>query len=1344
MIISRTCTEIAPDEQRRIGVALAELRRHRAYVLLGEPGAGKSEAFTGEADATEGAYIPAREFIASAPKEAWRGKTLFIDGLDEVRAGSSGENTQLATIRKHLEALGRPSFRLSCREADWRGASDRDDLARTAPDGVIAVAHIEDLSDQDVLSLLQQNHGVANPQDFLNKAKDHRLDALLRNPQTLEMLAKAVQEKWPGSPAETYELACRKLVVEPNKRHRDALRNASFSADDLLDVAGHVCAVQLLSGIAGFSFDQDAADEQHPTLQSIGLSPSPVMNQALGSRLFDARGKEEQREPVHRRIAEFLGARYLAGQLKKGLPYGRLAALMTADGGIVSDLRGLHAWLAVHHAAERPRMIAADPLGIVLYGDLKSFGTTDKHRMLEALAWEAKRYPWFRSQDWESPPFGALASEDMAEDFRAILMNETRDEAHESLLDCALEAITHGEALPSLADALLVAVRDASHWPKNRKQALTAYVHVSRSAHGPLLTLLDDISSGRVEDTEDDLLGLLLRQLYPMHVPASRVLDYLHPRLRSNYFGTYKHFWGYEWLPKTPREDLPGLLDAFAARLRPAGNRHDDFDFNRMAGELLATGLEQAGDTASAEQLWNWLGIGKDEYDHSDLDKDATARIVDWLERRPQAYQALVRYALQHQISEADASRDFFRLDNRLHGAAMPRGVEKWCFAEAADISNAEIRGQLFSIGARSLLRHHDYTPRWVDELLAVRAQYANLQSEIDGWLQCEWSDWRKRHSERKFAQKKEKRGRIAEWSGFFRQHLPQIAAGTAQPKIMHDLAMVYFGRFYEAVGDDPIARLKAFFNNDAEITQAALSGLQKTLFRQDLPSVDEIATLQLKGRHHYIAEACLAGIESLNQGDDTAVLALPADVQSRLVAFRLGHDFGNTPSWYLTLVKQRATVVAEALITYVSPQLKGRHQHISGIHPLAHDEIYAEVARQSALPLLEAYPARGKKEGLGNLDSLLKAAIQYSERGALLRLIESRLALTSLDMAQRGQWLSAGLLLAPEKYESLLVKYIGRNQARALSISGFFESRPGKTKNSPDLSESAVVMLITALGPYLSPERPTDAHWVSPAMEAADFVRGLISRLGASPSAFAATALTALLADERMRAWHNALRHQQESQKIASREARFQHASAASVVRTLANAGPASAADLWALLVQHLRDLAHEDKHGNTTGYLRYWNVDSHNKPQEPRPENDCRDRLLELLKAKLLPNGVDAQPEGEYRENTRADIRASFGGINGFNVPIEIKRDRHGELWRALRDQLMAQYLSAPGADGHGIYLVFWFGGKGMPAAGDGGKPPRSAAELEMRLRSMLSQSESARIEVIVMDCSVGILHG
>jgi hypothetical protein len=204
------------------------------------------------------------------------------------------------------------AFRLSCREADWYGDSDSAALLEVAPGGVLAVLHLDQLSDADIALLLERKFGVPDPAEFVRQAERHGLADLLRNPQTLTLLARAVGETWPDGRRKTYELACQQLVRELNPEHRAAKRAIAPTADALLDAAGFLCAVHLLAGIAGFALDDDAADDQHALWRELSASRDMPLLDALASGLFQRDEREQQRIPVHRSIAEFLGARHLA------------------------------------------------------------------------------------------------------------------------------------------------------------------------------------------------------------------------------------------------------------------------------------------------------------------------------------------------------------------------------------------------------------------------------------------------------------------------------------------------------------------------------------------------------------------------------------------------------------------------------------------------------------------------------------------------------------------------------------------------------------------------------------------------------------------------------------------------------------------------------------------------------------------------------------------------------------------------------------------------------------------------------------------------------------------------
>ena len=81
---------------------LEGFRSDTAWILLGEPGVGKTTAFQIEAEAPGGQYLHIEKFIHLDIEPEWREKTLFLDGLDEVRAGSILTNKSTFTLNNHI------------------------------------------------------------------------------------------------------------------------------------------------------------------------------------------------------------------------------------------------------------------------------------------------------------------------------------------------------------------------------------------------------------------------------------------------------------------------------------------------------------------------------------------------------------------------------------------------------------------------------------------------------------------------------------------------------------------------------------------------------------------------------------------------------------------------------------------------------------------------------------------------------------------------------------------------------------------------------------------------------------------------------------------------------------------------------------------------------------------------------------------------------------------------------------------------------------------------------------------------------------------------------------------
>jgi hypothetical protein len=1341
--VRRTCTQKSykPDEQG--SQPLESYRNLPAYVLLGDPGAGKTEAFKREAEEFGGAYIKARDFATFEPKPEYQDKTLFIDALDEMRADGNDGRTPLDHIRKHLERIGRPRFRLSCREADWLGDSDRAALMRVSLTGEVIALHLDPLTDNDVIEILRYKN-VPAPTKFVHKAGEHGLGELLRNPQTLNLLVEAVGgNEWPQSRKGIYEMACRKLVDEKNPEHRHAKREKHNPPDTLLDAAGYLCAIHLISGIAGFALDEDASVDQHYYWKELGAHDMPLLA-ALKTNLFQ-RDDEEQRIPVHRSVAEYLGARYLAELVENhGLPFGRILALITGeDGGMVPDLRGLAAWLSVHCISARTAMIERDPLGVVLYGDVRNFPIADKQLVLAALKNEAQYYPWFRSDDWSSPPFGALGTMDMVPAFLDILSSPSRKEADQALLDCVLDAVRHGEFMYALTDSLETVVRDTSYWPKIRNSAVQALMHVMQDNYSGLLRLAEDIREGTVEDREDEILGALLRKLYPCFISPVQILDYLHPPKNESLIGSYFMFWVHELPEVTANGDLPLLLDQLVLRHKDLRKMLREHQLNKMAGKLLICGLMAYGDTITDEHLYDWLSVGLDEYEHTRLDGEHAERIANWFTDRPSRYKAMIERGASLCADQENVWYCMSRCTMRLHGASPPADIGMWYLKKATTARQSKLAEYYFHQAVHKLIRdggQQDLTLPALEFIESWVSVHPILRQWLEPLITCPIGEWQQEHALQDKKWKTERQERKGGLVSYFRQHIADIRNGDAHPKVLHDLALAYSGLLHEAQGETPSERLNDFLDGDKELIEAAHAGFLHAIDRSDLPSVSEIIDLELKGRMHYIRPVCLVGMDELYQSDPSSALQLDDAVLSRLLAFRLSYNVGNDPAWVEALIQTRPALAAEVLLAYALPMLRRGKEHVSGLYPLAYNDAYSEVARIALPALLEGFPLRVRKSHLGNaLDPLLKRAINYLDKKALASIVAHKLELESMDAAQRVYWLACGLIIAPTSYTVKLLKYIGNSKVRRRHLASFLHDQWKGGFPYAALPETAIALLIELLAPDCSSERPTGAHWVSPAMHTADLVRSFINTLGGNPSEITSHELERLLALPELALWHNDLRHALHTQRIARRKATFRHLSVDEIRRTLANLQPASAADLAALTLDHLRDIAKNIRNDSTNDYRQYWGyAEGDKKKDEPKSESDCRDALLSDLKVRLGPQGIDAQRESNYADNKRADIKISFGGTNGFNIPIEIKQDRSPDLWRAIHEQLISKYVRDPGADGHGIYLVFWFGGKGMPLPIDG-KKLRSAAELEDRLRQTLTPEESHRIQICVIDCAL-----
>ncbi len=1378
-IARRTCTEINPStpdaqraaESREESQPIENFAQEGAFVLLGAPGSGKTEEFKRQAKLLDGHYVSARNFLALANQPELRSKTLFIDGLDEVRAGVQDGRTPFDAIRNKLQQLDRPRFRLSCREADWFGSNDRLYLESVAPNQKLRVLRLNSLSATNVREILRIKFELSDPDEFIEQAEQRGVQALLENPLSLRLLVKAVRKnEWPKSRSETFEMACRTLAKEDNRDHLQAIPNRS-SQDDILRAAGRLCAIQLLAGAQGIKRLPGSETENDDCIdlsEISGVSRSLTL-ESLGTRIFDSR-EEVIASPIHRQIAEFLGARYLAKLVCDGLPPGRILALMSGfDGMIVTELRGLGAWLAALNEPVREELIERDPLGIVLYGDVARFSKENKLQILKSLKRIGEKNPWFIGTMKFDSRLRDLITADLEDEILAFLDNPSRDFDQQSILRFLVETLIYAEPFDDLAPRLIGIIRDESLWTEIRRSAIKAFLRQRRdenAALAELKELMKDIINGSVSDLDNDLLGRLLGETYPMVLPGTEVLDYLREH-KANQAYSYQRFWMWNLLDRTNCEQIAILLDQLAIQYQPhPKSMRQSGQRNRIPMRvpliLLDRFLSNCQEIEMRPQrLFQWLGVAGRVGDwNQDLGylHEQRKRIRSWLGDQPKLWKTLLAFGLENSVNTSRHSdeSDFQQLmwmeeDRRLFGAKRPLDFADWCLDKAACVEHSEAASWLMRRVADAV-DDENISRTFVDSRIegrdVLKKAFEKRLSE-----RKQFKSWETKQKERERKEERREEKDISQWQMMVRDHRAKLIENRAPIHLLRSLAIAYFGGYDGMSEYLPRERLSIFLGGEDELVEAALIGLCRVVMHQDLPSVNDVVKLGAERKTQYLWFPFLAGFNELSQPNQDYDF-IPGENQKKLAfALYFNVDFwqnpwgaGDTelqPTWLRTMLEEKPGLAADVLIDSITAKLRNRMNVTDRLYEFAYEEEYQEIARLASLPILDSIPIRSTKQQLSGLRYLFIAAYRYCQRDSFVELIKKKLTSRSMSVVARVYWLAAGFLASPADYIELLQRYVHGNKRRitylADFIGGRFESGPNQSEIASAPVLSSLILLLGAEYPPRSFVSGIDSNAgnygrATRAMDISFRIENFIRQLMRDPSPQASEELERLEGENSLVSWGTQIQYAIHQQKDIRREAIFEHAEVSRILRVLQNLQPANPADLTALTMDHLSKFAQQTRDGNESGWKEYWILDRYDRPIEPKPENACRRTLLLNLQQRFVPLNVDTRHEVHCADDKRADIGVSF---DRFNIPIEIKRSCHPDLWTAIKTQLIPRYTRDPDSDGHGIYLIFWFGNhKKCQPTSDASPPPKRAAELQRRLEESLTDAERRKISVCVID--------
>ncbi len=1355
--IQRTAT--LKDQGHRDDCRTLELWRDLpAYVLLGEPGSGKTTVFKQEANAMGSAaiYLSTKDFITLDHELTFSGKTLFIDALDERRSDSGSTEGPLEAVRSKLQRLGKPKFRLSCREADWYFGGAKD-LAAVSPDGKVCELRLDYLAEADIKQLLEfWLSGDANDSaSFIDTADRHNLRALLQSPLLLKLLVGAVsRNSWPSSRYDVFELACSEMVQEQNPVRRLANVSRQYNKEDLLDAAGLLFSVLLLSDSQRFTLDPLDHTPGCVRLvdlpESLGISED-ILRRVLNTKLFAAEG--EQRCAWHRTIAEYLGARSLAKKVTcSGLPINRVLALMSADDScIVDPLRGLYGWLTVHCESERSMLIEVDPLGLVLYSDVRAFSVADKRRVLKSLRYEAEKFPWFRNDNWESRPFGALGTAELVKDFKQLLTSPERDIKHNAHLACVIDAILYGDALPELAPELFSIVLDATHTSRTRKESAATWLKCKGFERTSALALLADIRAGKIVDDDDEICGKLLTELYPKSISAQEAIRNLHVEKAPNLIGRYHMFWAVEFVNRTTTEEITSALDSLSEIISMPEVQTDSDEaypktetIRTIAMQLLVKGLSTIGEVSTDEQIYRWLWIGRTEYSFSQRNQKEHSLISEWLTKHPHRMKSIYEYAINDYVARNTISRRPWEVENVLYSAQRPSDWFNWLLDKSQYWTDEElVKHCVMRATSFAINRANDFTITLTD---------------LENWVVSNQSRWPNAGQwilEMSFMPLDSREGtnhrrnlKIAKANILRREKrrsqilplLPDVFNGTASPRLMADLATAYRHPFADVRGETGLERVADWLGGSVEEAIQVINGLTLVLKTSELHSLSEVEALHKTGKHFCISSVALLAAELLFDRDPTVLDLWSENVIDSLVAYHLVDELAPNKSWFTALCNQRPEDVCRVYLPLAEASLSGADvQHTNVLNVLRNTDVSERFLALVLPRLVHAITSSPTNDQLRIFNlCIVQVGMQHLSREQWRRILEERLADKSLSVELFIALHVACISFDPTYHLSMLRTLSVDNPEVALPIRSALNDQqcmsPEYIAEAPEVVSWVVELLAECA---ISSKDPNSHETDEPFGEGSRLIHSLTRQLASTSSHQAGEELLRLSELICMSPWSLHIDWCIGNQRKLARTSSFAAPNASEVANILLNRQPANAKDMALLLIDRMIWLAKRIRYEETNLLHLFWEPDGLNDVK-PKGENACRDILQSLLRERLLLSGVQIEKEAMAAGDRRADLQVStLNRGERIVVPVEIKKENHLGVWTAWWDQLEARYTANPGAKGIGTYIVLWFGHN--PKSNPSKIKPLDAEHMAKLLGESMPNDRRNRIFGLVIDLSL-----
>ena len=1298
-------------------------------VILGDPGLGKSFLAQSLEAQPNMKYCRAGKFARADRPETLvaQDERIIVDGLDEIASSTPGGAVD--SVLRQLSRMGSPPFILTCREADWKGAADRiqieDDYGSTP-----MMLHLQPFSHDDACLFLSNEFPAIDAASIVDHLTSRGLDGIYQNPLTLGLLGKVAQETGvlPERRAELLERACHVMLLEENYRHQDD-SHVHRSDEELLLGAGAICATLVLCARSGvYSGPYATTPDDCVNIADVARLPlGTVAEDALKTRLFSADG-ENRSTYIHRVVAEYLGAKWLAACFNSGRSERRIFSLFRPGDGVPTSLRGLHAWLAHFGPGLATRCIAADPYAVLRYGDAETINLDQARALLAALTNLSEDDPYSAAEDWGRHPASALMHTELKDEILALLSGPERN-IHLSVL--LLVAMAATALAKELAHTLTAMMFDQSRPFDERSSAADALqttdaVDDWEAVIHRLLAMGDTDSAGLA----CDLLVDIGTHKVSVQTAVDTVLAYLRISVRD--------------VPRSDalvtrdiRDDLfidldtvqTGiLLDHIAASAPPLMDGADHSATSEMADLVrrMVSRFLDAEPGVKRDRVWTWIGW-----------LDGTAGYIDCNKRR-----------LASQLCENRALRAALLEHVLLTLCAESTRMAAWSLDDThLDLfpTHEDLVTLLHALRARSADGSMDEetwhqlvllgrTPDGIGDAVREAAiETANGNAELlailDEVSRDHGSEQRARQAQRENRAEAHIQAFCRAQRALLANQPHAVAAGDVQ--FLTVPAEVYLGRPHEMFDSSMSPEVRLCELLGAPLVDQALAGFVAVLQRNDLPSAAAIADIHCRDGRYCAEEPMICGIaEMLRQGrpldaiDRTTLAAVYMAWQRAPESGTEGPlDIG--PALEVALFRDELDMEVH-FRTSIEPQLAARKDHVDELYRLTHDVRWSRLAGRLAAEWLATHPDLS----LPVQTALLSCALDNTPDQIPKHLNVAERIEGSHDRDTMLLWLSAAFVADFENHRDKL-------HAVAADESGllwFIRDRMGEEfqERFSRFSNDQLVFIVEAFGvSWPTVATPTGVivgsrnPWY-----ACRFIERTIHAISSRPTPDSTEALRRLIVGPAI-SYAETARHALALQRRVRRDFEYTAPSARELQAVLTDDLPETIDDMRAYILDCLDALQERMHASDTDMWEAYWSQEG------PRGEEYCRNRLVDQF-AGLMHEAIRLAPEMRMPERRRADIVAIR---NAVGLPVEIKGQWHPEVWNAASDQLDAYYAREWHAQGRGVYLVLWFGdvrGKQLPRHPERLERPQTPQALRRMLIDRLPEARRLQIDVFVVDLS------